>query len=376
MAENSAENPYRIVIWGPGEVGGAVTRAAVADSGFKVVGAKVHHDAKHGRDIGELVGIDAIGVTATTDRDEILALDADCVILTPAPAAVLAGLDDDVVALLESGKNVVATAAYHNVSMTNWLSPMRAAPERLLQACQTGGTTLHGTGVHPTFIAERLAMTLAQAMTTVSHVRTVEAVDFSHAPGNMWGGLAALGFGTPLDQLNADHLVARGGDIYYGDLIGNVGHALYGIDNSEIRVQTELHGHASSTDIIIGGTEFQLGTTTALHLIHRGYHGDHHFFTNEECWYLGKDAVFRGEHLPFGGFTADICYTVELTGEPAPLRTQMEFGPTTGRTNPITTASVRAVLDAVPAVCAAEPGILIDDARPRYRPDDRLTPLA
>ena len=72
-------------------------------------------------------------------------------------------------------------------------------------------------------------------------------------------------------------------------------------------------------------------------------------------------------HLPFGGFRTGASYTAEITGRPAPVRTQIEFDPTTSGTDPITNGSVRAVLAAIPAVCAADPGLLVDDARPRYR---------
>ncbi|MEE3853136.1 hypothetical protein VZC37_22555 [Gordonia sp. LSe1-13] len=364
--------PLRIGVWGPGEVGGAVIRAAVADPTFEVVGAKVRRDAKHGRDVGELAKIDPIGVYATSDRDEFLALDLDCVVVTPAPAAVLKGLDDDVIALLESGKNVVSTAAYHNVSMPNWLSAFRRSPEELLQACHTGGATLHGTGVHPTFIVERLAMTMAAGMSSVSHVRSVEAVDFSSA-GAMWGGLHGLGFGADLDTLSAESPVARGGDLYYGDLTGNVAHALYGVSSDRVRVETSLRGLPATRDATIGSTEIREGTAAALHLIHRGFLDDHHFFTNEECWYLAPELIYRGDHLPFDGFSGSISYTLIVSGEPAEMRAQLEFGPHSGHTNPITNASVRAVLDAIPAVCSARPGVLIDDVSPRYRHDDRVS---
>ncbi|MCG7632678.1 hypothetical protein MHN80_10180 [Gordonia McavH-238-E] len=368
----SPARPLRIAVWGPGEVGGAIIRAAVADPAFDIAGALVHNPKKDGRDIGELVRIDPIGVPATTDRDAIKALDVDCVVVTPAPAAVLKGLDDDVVDLLASGKNVVATAAYHNVSMPNWMSPFRKSPQQLLEACQKGGSTLHGTGVHPTFIVERLAMTMATAMSSISHVRSVEAVDFTSA-GSMWGGLGALGFGADLESLGPDSPVARGGDLYYGDLTGNVAHALYGSDSAEVRVETSLRGLPAAADAQVGKTTITKGTAAALHLTHRGYLGDHHFFTNEECWYLAAaDVVYRGDDLPFGGFTSPIAYTLVVSGEPAEIRTQMEFGVGAGHTNPITTASVRAVLDSIPAVVAAEPGVLIDDIGPHYKHDDRV----
>ncbi|WP_232717796.1 hypothetical protein [Gordonia metallireducens] len=381
--DSPPRRPYRIAVWGPGEVGGAVIRAALADPAFEIVGALVHNREKEGKDIGELVRSDPIGIAATRDRAAFKDLDVDCVVLTPAPAAVIKGLDDDVIDLLEAGKNVVATAAYHNVSMPNWLSPFRKSPQRMLEACHTGGATLHGTGVHPTFIVERVAMTMAKAMSSVSHVRSVEAVDFSRA-GSMWGGLGALGFGAELDSLGAESPVARGGDIYYGDLTGNVAHALYGADSSEVRVETSLRGIPAERDAQVGATAIKKGTAAALHLTHRGYLGDHHFFTNEECWYLasvptrparsapGAEVVFRGDDLPFGGFTSPIAYTLVISGEPAEMRTQLEFGIGSGHTNPITTASVRAVLDAIPAVVDAEPGILIDDVGPHYRHDDRV----
>ncbi|ORV45584.1 hypothetical protein AWC02_12930 [Mycolicibacter engbaekii] len=354
-------------------MGSAVARAAFEDPAFEIVGAKVRKSAKHGADVGELVGLGAIGVSATVNAEDVIALQPDCVIVTPSPAAVMKGLDDDVIALLESGVNVVSTAAYHNVSMPNWLSAFRATPERLLQACQAGGATLFGTGVHPTFIVERLAMTMAGAMSVTTHVRAVEAVDFSRAPASMWGGLAALGFGAELDTLDASCPVARGGDLYYGDLTGNVAHALYGASNDEVRVETAFRGLPAVRDAVIGSTTIAQGTAAALHLTHRGFLGEHHFFTNEECWYLAPELVYRGDDLPFGGFTAPVSYTLVLSGEPAEMRAQFEFGSPTGRVSPITNASVRAVLDAVPAVCTAEPGILIDDPAPRYRHDPRVS---
>src|SRR5262249_4236942 len=133
--------------------------------------------------------------------------------------------------LLESGKSVISTAAYHNVAMPNWFTrarsptarlreiartpgaasraweryalwvvqmmtsfrvldpitdpllrpfadrqvPARATAARLLQACWTGHSSLHGTGVHPTFIVERLLMRMCYALSHVSHIRFVEA---------------------------------------------------------------------------------------------------------------------------------------------------------------------------------------------------------
>ncbi|GAB2828713.1 hypothetical protein GCM10022221_28960 [Actinocorallia aurea] len=374
-------SPYRVAIWGPGEVGGAVARACHRRVDTELVGAKVFRERKHGADLGELIGIGPIGVAATTSREEILALDADVVIVTPRPGVLGNELDTDVIALLESGKNVISTASYHNAAMPNWLSATRPAPSRLLEACRAGGATLHGTGVHPTFMVERVAMTMARSMSEVTHVRCVEAVDFAAASGSMWGGLRRIGFGLDPAEVKAGAPLALFGDLYYGDLTGNVAHHLYGVGMDEVKVVHELRGlPADERYTTRSGFTVEPGQTAALHLTHRGYIGDHHYFTNEECWYLGPENAYLGDDLPFAdhGAPGPINYTIEITGEPSVLRTRIAFeqnraGKNPDKTNPITGASVQAVLDALPAVCAAEPGILIDDPRPHYRADDRVT---
>lgn len=348
---------HRIVIWGPGQVGRSVLRSALTDPAYEVLAVKARRERPD--------GIRGIPVVTTTDA--VIELEPDCVVLTPAAMTIFSGLDDDVMRLLDAGINVVATAAYHSPSAVNVFSAQRATATQLIEAAERGGSTLHGTGVHPTFMVERVILTLAQAMEEVDHIRFIEAANFSKAPDTMWGGLGALGMGKPLDEVNSDHLVAMGGDIYYGDVIVNVATELFDAAPGDVRVERSFRGIPVDHDVMIGSTEIAAGTAGAVHLIHRGYIGDHHFFTNEECWYLGGAVTYRGDDLPFGGFKGDASYTAEITGEPTPMRLQLEYDPVDGGPDPITTGSVRAVLAAIPAVIEAEPGILVDDSRPHYR---------
>ena len=70
---------------------------------------------------------------------------------------------------------------------------------------------------------------------------------------------------------------------------------------------------------------------------------------------------------PSGGFSTGASCTAEVHGCPAAIRSQIELDHTGEGPDPITNGSVRAVLQSIPAVCAAPPGLLVDDARPRYR---------
>ena len=100
MVTAVTDKKYRVILWGPGSIG-AELLTAILDyrDDLQVVGVRVYSDAKNGVDAGTLVGRDAIGVAATTDVDEIVALDADCVIYTPRNGDL-----DDICTLLASGK--------------------------------------------------------------------------------------------------------------------------------------------------------------------------------------------------------------------------------------------------------------------------------
>ena len=73
----------RVIQWATGNVGGHAVAAVHSHPDLELVGALVYGDDKAGRDVGEICGIGEIGVTATKDRDEIVALDADCVLYNP-----------------------------------------------------------------------------------------------------------------------------------------------------------------------------------------------------------------------------------------------------------------------------------------------------
>ncbi|MCK5929248.1 MAG: dihydrodipicolinate reductase, partial [Nocardioides sp.] len=114
---------------------------------LELVGLHCYTPDKIGRDAGEIVGGDPIGVIATGTVEEIIAARPD--VLT------FHGVfpDEDLyVQVLEAGIDVVTTAdwitGYHRD--TNHPHPSgRRVSELIAEACEAGGSTFYGTGMNP-----------------------------------------------------------------------------------------------------------------------------------------------------------------------------------------------------------------------------------
>jgi hypothetical protein len=357
--------PHRLIFWGPGHIGGAVLREVLRrPDEFEVVGARIYSPEKRGRDIGELVGADPIGLAATNDPDEILALDADCVVYTPLPLD-RDQVTDDAIALLRSGKNVVSTTTFHYPQLHG-----AAYVARLEDACEAGAATLHGTGIHPSFMVERLILTLTGLFTDVRHTRLVEACESSKALAEMGPEfLSVIGFGEPLDQITPDGPGALLVDPYYHGTIAYAASALYGAAPEDVRFEHDHFGIAADREYRFPNVTIAGGTAMTLVHVHRGYIGDHHFFTNEEYYYVGAERRTVGpQGPPFGPFRGDANYVIEVTGEPNDLTLQLDWEPTRDDSVPaITYLSVVPLLQSIEIAIEAAPGILHPHVEPHFR---------
>jgi hypothetical protein len=154
----------RVVQWATGGVGVAAIKGVLAHPDLDLVGAWVHSPDKAGKDVGDLVGVGPIGVTATNSVDDILALDADAVIYAP-----LMANPDEVAALLRSGKNVVTPVG--------WLYPSERSAAPIREAALAGNVTLHGTGLAPGGISEKFPLLFSAFSSGVTYVRAEEFSD-------------------------------------------------------------------------------------------------------------------------------------------------------------------------------------------------------
>lgn len=183
---------FRVVQWATGPVGRHALAATVDHPDLEVAAALVYSEDKAGRDAGDVCGIGPIGVTTTTDKDEIVAADADCVL-----HMAKGGLDtlDDICALLASGKNVISTV------LTGLIYPPSMGQEvvdRLEGACAEGGSTFHGTGIEPGWASEVLPLAMSGLFRYVESLQIEERLNYS-SYDNAAVLFDAMGFGRAPD---------------------------------------------------------------------------------------------------------------------------------------------------------------------------------
>jgi 4-hydroxy-tetrahydrodipicolinate reductase len=165
-----AKRRYRVVQWATGNIGLRSLRAVIEHPDLDLVGLYVYSDQKVGRDAGELCGLDPVGVRATNDMDEILALSPDCVLHMANTADI-----DVLCRLLESGANVVTTTGEFHYPPS--MDPDRR--KRFEQACQRGGASIHSTGSDPGYITERIPLAITSIVRRLDRLTIEEFADMS-----------------------------------------------------------------------------------------------------------------------------------------------------------------------------------------------------
>ncbi|BBY80765.1 dihydrodipicolinate reductase [Mycolicibacterium pulveris] len=333
----------RVIQWATGGVGTEmVTTILDHRPDLQLVGARVYSDAKRGVDVGTLVGRQPIGVEATTDVEEILALDADCVLYAPQFTDI-----DDVCRLLESGKNV-ATPSF-------LFHPRRIAEhdrDRLLAACQKGGATVHGSGLNPGNLSGVLPLALSGMSRTIEKLTLQERADWS-----LWESTEitfdGMWFGRPVEDITAtgnDFLAFNSG--LFTEQTWFLADALNaGIDEVTVSVEAV----PATRDHQIFDHLVQAGTTAGQRWSWAGRRAGEPLVEIETLWTVGGDYP---PHWP----TPRDGWTMTIEGEPS-MQTHFfclaSFSRPASIEEHVRSALVAValqVVNAVPAVCAAPPG--------------------
>ncbi|MBR9909211.1 MAG: hypothetical protein GYB33_02535 [Gammaproteobacteria bacterium] len=184
--------PYKVIVWGPGRMGGISIWEVVNSPAFELVGVRVYSERKNGIDAGELVGIEATGVIASNNVEELLALECDCVIYTAHDEGTY-HTDDEILQILAAGKNIVTPLPYQNAQMYR----DQAFIDRLQAACARGNATFYADGIDPHLIPNRILLGLTNGSADVKAVKLQEHWDCSEADP---GPLKYIGFGNTPEE--------------------------------------------------------------------------------------------------------------------------------------------------------------------------------
>jgi hypothetical protein len=335
-ASPPGRRPYRVVQWATGTMGRCVIRGVLERPDMVLAGAWVHTPAKVGVDAGTLAGRDPVGVVATGDVRDILALDADCVVYAPTPALDRYAELDLICSLLSSGKNLISTNGY--------VYPQAHGPEfvdELQQACKRGGVSVHGSGFSTGFMTDALPLAMTRLSRRITHVYVRECTDLARMPS--WQMLHhTLGFGkdeeaylralrpgrTAMRALFAEslHLIAAG----------------LGVDLDEIDM--DVTHRLARADITTAAGPVPRGTVAAARWTFSGIAAGRPVITVE--------VVHKANAAQLDDEWGGPGYALRVDGSPPVTLT----AGADWVADPILAATAH-VLNSVPAVCAAPPGV-------------------
>lgn len=335
---------YRVIQWATGHVGRHALRAISNHPALELAGVWVSSTDKAGRDAGELCGGERTGVYATSDAEALLAAEADCVCYTAAtdyrPAEAIA----DMCRLLASGKNLVTS------SFVPLIYPWQVVPTfaaELEAACQQGQSTFYCSGIDPGFSPDALPITLSSLCERIESIRAQEIFNYAtyDQPETLF---EVMGFGKPPGT--PVPLFAPGAlSMAWGASVRMVADAL-GVQLDRIEQRHELE--VAPEDFAIScGTVVQ-GTVAALRFEVMGIVGGVPRIVVEHVTRLRDDLA---PAWPRG--VGPGTYRVTIEGMPS-LRCDLQVGfHSTDHNIDGCVATAMRLVNAIPAVCAASPGV-------------------
>lgn len=329
----------RVVQWTTGNVGRRSVRAVLDHPDLELVGCYAWSADKAGRDVGELCGLEPVGVTTTNDVAALLASKPDCVIYNP-----MWHDTDEVVRILEAGVNVVSTAAFITGSR------LGTGRDRIADACERGGSSMFGTGINPGFV-ELLAIVSASICDRVDKVTVNEAADTTlyESPATE----IAAGFGRPIDDPELPALTANGTAVF-AEAVALVADAL-GVELDDIVCVPE---YAQTTeDLDLGSWTIAAGCVAGVAASWQGRVGDRTVVELTVRWKKGTTLEPDWE--------IEQGHVIEIDGRPT-VRTTLHFLPppdfeaTTFADFMVLGMIITAMpaINAIPHVVAAAPGIV------------------
>lgn len=337
----------RVVQWATGNLGRAAIEGICSHPDLELVGVWVHSPEKVGIDAGELAQRADLrtGIKATNLITEILALKPDCVVYSP-----LLPDETEICTLLSHGINVVTPLG--------WFYEQGSTAVRT--ACQQGNSTLHGTGIHPGGMTEKLPLIMSGFSRDIeqvsceefSDVRTYGAPDVLHH---------IMLFGKSRQEAEGSHMLQfMGGG--FCQSIQMIADAMgFNLDDEYL----EQHQIALATaDIDSPMGIIKAGQVAAQRFAWHGTVAGEIKISAIVNWYMGTENIEAGWFDANDVETKGECYEMIVSGDP-PVHVSLH-GVHPSKSidwrsslirNPGMVATAMHCVNSIPAVCRAESGV-------------------
>ena len=340
--------PRSVIVWGTGNVGRPAIRAVLAHADLDLKAVIVSNPDKVGEDAGTLAGTDPCGVVARDDWQAVIAEGADALVYS---ATVDTRPEEAVLELLTclgAGINVVAPGFYFYLDPKS--SPAEAL-EPVASTCSDSGASLFVSGIDPGWVMDMLPAIVSGASADIREIRTREIFNYAlyDQPQVV---REVIGFGGPMDEtpmMLQDFAI----EMVWGPMVKLVGESL-GQPVERIEIEVERRPLTQTIDVPGMGL-FEEGTQGAFRFEVRGYHAGEPRFVVEHITRIDDSCAPDWPRPPEGSG----CHQVIVSGSPELVvsvhgHDPVEVGPAGGGN-----ASAAAwLVNAIPAVCDASPGVV------------------
>ena len=338
----------KVVVWGTGNVGRPAIRAVLSHSDLELVGVIVASKDKVGLDAGKIAGVGATGIIATDDWRSVLDAGADAVVYTATADIRPVEAMGDLLACLEAGINVVSTAFY---AYLNPASTPQEALQPVVDACAKSGASLFVSGIDPGWVMDMLPVVLSGAVSGIREIRTREIFNYAlydqpHVVREV------IGFGGPMNALPLmlhDFAI----EMVWAPMVRLVGEALgKPVEKLEIRVERLP---LERTIEVPGMGTFEAGTQGAFRFEVLGYHGGKPLYVLEHVTRIDNECAPHWPYPPEG----QGCHQVIISGDPdLHVSVHAEDHHESGVAGGGNASAANWVVNALPSVCSARPGVV------------------
>ncbi|MFC1822422.1 hypothetical protein ACFL9T_06915 [Thermodesulfobacteriota bacterium] len=344
---------YKTILWGTGVLGSQVARVLSMKSSVQLTGGIVHSSDKAGQDLGKICGVSqGIGVETSNDAKKILnEVEADVALIATQASKFFRGSYEEnlaqILLALEAKKNVITT--------TGFLYPWKTVPdiaEKIDSTAKKNGVTFFGTGLNPGFLSDTLILFLTGPLVRIDRIKVRDMEDMT-----MYNSVPILrdmlGYGLTPEAFQAG--AAQRFTDYMTDLYTECIHFVtdpLGVEDIEIRADLQSFTTAKTLKTVC--TDILPGTIASHVFVVEGLIKGESFMT------IDYGAKVCPDDVPEGG---PLGQTIEIEGRPS---VKFDLQGDLVERGILSTAGQ--VINAIPHVVAAPPGIITRRELPIFSP--------